>query len=133
MAAGPNALRGSGPNPNLAFEDALTPAGSPDPRNNRVCITSSCPRQFLWLCLPPTATTPANNFGSLNCSPRTIMAPSHASDFVSKRNGRDLDRPRPRAPPVTTATWLRHSIMLPFYRTDQHSYSIARRLAQAGG
>src|SRR5215471_11000782 len=59
--------------------------------------------------------------------------PSHPSDFVSKRNGRDLDRPRPRAPPVTTATWLRHSIMLPFYRTDQHSYSIARRLAQAGG
>jgi len=44
---GPNALRGSGPNPNLAFEDALTLAGSPDPRNDRVCITSLCPRQFL--------------------------------------------------------------------------------------
>jgi hypothetical protein len=44
-AAGLNALRGSGPN--LAFEDALTLAGSPDPRNDRVCITSLCPRQFL--------------------------------------------------------------------------------------
>jgi hypothetical protein len=29
------------------FEDALTLAGSPDPRNDRVCITSLCPRQFL--------------------------------------------------------------------------------------
>jgi hypothetical protein len=47
MAAGPNALRGSGPNPTRAFEDALTLAGSPDPRNDRVCITSLCPRQFL--------------------------------------------------------------------------------------
>src|SRR5262249_39439470 len=41
------ALRGSGPNPSHAFEDALTLAGSPDPRNDRVCITSLCPRQFL--------------------------------------------------------------------------------------
>jgi hypothetical protein len=30
MAAGPNVLRGSGPNPKHAFEDALTQAGSPD-------------------------------------------------------------------------------------------------------
>ncbi len=43
-----------------AFEDALTPAGSPDPRNDRVCITSSCPRQFLMtFCLLLTATPPA--------------------------------------------------------------------------
>ena len=46
VAAGPNALRGSGPNRSHAFEDALTLAGSPDPRNDRVCITSLCPRQF---------------------------------------------------------------------------------------
>ena len=25
---------------------AMTQAGSPDPRNDRLCITSSCPRQF---------------------------------------------------------------------------------------
>ena len=42
MAAGPNALRGSGPNPSHAFKYALTQAGSPDPRNDRICITSSC-------------------------------------------------------------------------------------------
>jgi hypothetical protein len=46
-AAGHNALRGSGPNQKHAFEDALTQAGSPDPRIDLVCITSSCPRQFL--------------------------------------------------------------------------------------
>src|SRR5271167_2724889 len=26
---------------------ALTQAGSPDPRNDRICITSSCPRQLV--------------------------------------------------------------------------------------
>jgi hypothetical protein len=45
-AAGHNALRGSGPNQKHAFKDALTQAGSPDPRIDLVCITSSCPRQF---------------------------------------------------------------------------------------
>ena len=46
-AAGHNALRGSGPNRKHAFKDALTHTGSPDPRIDLVCITSSCPRQFL--------------------------------------------------------------------------------------
>src|SRR5215470_299706 len=46
-AAGHNALRGSGPNQKHAFKDALTQTGSPDPRIDLVCITSSCPRQFL--------------------------------------------------------------------------------------
>ena len=46
-AAGHNAMRGSGPNQKYAFKDALTQTGSPDPRNDRVCITSSRPRQFL--------------------------------------------------------------------------------------
>src|SRR5437764_4205771 len=39
-AAGHNALRGSGPNRKHAFKDALTHAGSPDPRIDLV-ITSS--------------------------------------------------------------------------------------------
>src|SRR6516164_3554752 len=46
-AAGHNALRGSGPNQKHAFKDALTQTGSPDPWIDLVCITSSCPRQFL--------------------------------------------------------------------------------------
>src|SRR6266478_2108504 len=60
VAAGPNALRGSGPKQKRALEGALTQAGSPDPRNNRICITSSCPRQlvlpiYLLTCLMPPA------------------------------------------------------------------------------
>ena len=47
QAAGHNALRGSGPNRKHAFNDAMTQTGSPDPSNDLVCITSSCPRQFL--------------------------------------------------------------------------------------
>src|SRR6516164_2569610 len=47
QAAGHNALRGSGPNRKHAFKDALTHTGPPDPRIDLVCITSSCPRQFL--------------------------------------------------------------------------------------
>jgi hypothetical protein len=47
MAAGHNAFRGSGPNRKHAFKDALTQTGSPDPCNDLVCITSSCPRQSL--------------------------------------------------------------------------------------
>src|SRR5262249_9863694 len=31
---------------NTHFKDAMTQAGSPDPRIDLVCITSSCPRQF---------------------------------------------------------------------------------------
>ena len=71
MAAGPNALRGSGPNRSHAHRSALTQAGSPDPRNDRICITSSCPRQFVET---PGAYAACSNSGSLNCSPRTIMA-----------------------------------------------------------
>ena len=47
VAAGPNALRGSGPNRSPALDGAMTQTGSPDPRNDRICITSSCPRQLV--------------------------------------------------------------------------------------
>jgi hypothetical protein len=73
VAAGPNALRGSGPNRKRALEGAMTQAGSPDPRNDRICITSSCPRQFVSLSCPLRSYA-ASNLGSLNRSPRTIMA-----------------------------------------------------------
>src|SRR5579864_3445508 len=59
------------PNKNAHFRSgALTQAGSPDPRNNRICITSSCPRQlvlplYLLARLPYTA---SNSFGSLYLS-----------------------------------------------------------------
>ena len=56
IAAGPNALRGSGPDRLPALGGAMTKRVLPIPRIDRICITSSCPRQFLklsicsWLC-----------------------------------------------------------------------------------
>jgi hypothetical protein len=35
------------PNRSHALASALTQTGSPDPRNDPICITSSCPRQFV--------------------------------------------------------------------------------------
>src|SRR5262245_57215461 len=91
MAAGPNALRGSGPNRNHAFEDALTLAGSPDPRNDRVCITSSCPRQFVMTSLPGLCGRQQAWF--LEALAPHHHGPGHASDLVGKRDGGDLGRP----------------------------------------
>jgi len=39
MTAGHNALRGSGPGQNLAFDNALALMGCPDRRIDRLCIT----------------------------------------------------------------------------------------------
>jgi hypothetical protein len=52
----------------------MTQTGSPDPRNDRVCITSLCPRQFPMTLNAADSYVVGNNFGSLKCSPRTIMA-----------------------------------------------------------
>src|ERR1700745_2613397 len=48
MCRWPYALRGSGPNRKAALQSALTQTGFPDPRNDRFCITSSCPRQLVY-------------------------------------------------------------------------------------
>jgi hypothetical protein len=45
MTAGHNALRGSGPGQNLAFEDAVALVGCPDRRIDRLCITCCSPSQ----------------------------------------------------------------------------------------
>ncbi len=39
MTAGHNALRGSGPGQNLAFENAMAQVGCPDRRIDRLCFT----------------------------------------------------------------------------------------------
>jgi hypothetical protein len=45
MTAGHNALRGSGPGQNLAFDNALALMGCPDRRIDRLCITCCSPSQ----------------------------------------------------------------------------------------
>ena len=53
----------------------MTQTGSPDPRNDIVCITSSCPRQLMLpIYLADVCHAAINNFGSLYQSPRTVMA-----------------------------------------------------------
>src|SRR6478609_4071715 len=47
MTAGHNALRGSGPGQNLAFDNAVAHVGCPDRRIDRLCITRCSP------CQPP--------------------------------------------------------------------------------
>ena len=100
-AAGHNAMRGSGPNRKHAFKDALTHAGSPDPRIDLVCITSSCPRQFLQtskrrrrcLALPRSgfdATLPCTGVGLLSVTPTlpgATVAPGGTGTAVSNPSG----------------------------------------------
>src|SRR4030081_3826921 len=45
MTAGHNALRGSGPGQNPAFDNALAHVGCPDRRIDRLCITCCSPSQ----------------------------------------------------------------------------------------
>src|SRR4029078_11863847 len=45
MTAGHNALRGSGPDQKLAFDNAMAQVGCPDRRIDRLCITCCSPSQ----------------------------------------------------------------------------------------
>jgi hypothetical protein len=89
------------PNKSAHFRSrALTHAGSADPRNDRICITSSCPRQLGLPILSAGARHAASNsFGSLYLSPRTMMAQAiraillasaTATTFVGRRS---INRP----------------------------------------
>ena len=43
-------LSTSGPDPSRAFRDAAIQTGTPDPGNDRICTTSTCPHQYgRWL------------------------------------------------------------------------------------
>jgi len=69
----------------------MTKAGSPDPRNDRICITSSCPRQFdigpSRLCRYQQPSRLLEAFAAYH------HGPGHPCDLVGQRNGSDLDRP----------------------------------------
>src|SRR6188472_994434 len=66
------------PNKTAHFRgSALTQAGSPDPRNNRICITSSCPRQLVLPIYLPACLCRQQKFRLLipnpsNCDSLTI-------------------------------------------------------------
>ena len=70
----------------------MTRTGSPDPRNDRICITSSCPRQFV-VASPSSALRRQQQSRLLVPFSAHHHGPGHASDFVGERDGSDLDRP----------------------------------------
>src|ERR1700753_4190172 len=72
---------------------ALTQAGSPDPRNNRICITSSCPRQLvLMLPLRWPASRRQQQFRLLVSLGPDHDGPGHPRNLVGERDGRHLGR-----------------------------------------
>ena len=114
MAAGPNALRGSGPNPSRAFDDAMTLAGSPNPRKRPYLhYIPSCPRQssLKLFVFCPSWTTAGSNLGSLNCSPRTIMAQAIRAILLAS---------------ATAATLIGRRLMI---RASQSRFFVPRRRA----
>ena len=94
MTAGHNALRGTGPDQNLAFDNAMARVGCPDRRIDRLCITCCSPSQ------------PSHHAG---CPARSQLSrkrdrflvslapghhgPDHSRDFVGERDSRNLGRP----------------------------------------
>jgi len=74
MAAGPNAVCGSGPNPKHAFEDMLTQAGSPRPQS-----------RFVPCCLAyrMTAMAPATSSQRKGRSIALLRASSRSARLIS--------------------------------------------------
>src|SRR5215831_5648801 len=66
---------------------------TPDPRNDRVCITSLCPRQFPMILTCCRQLRRRQQLRLLEPLAAHHHGPGHAYDLVSKRNGGDLDRP----------------------------------------
>jgi hypothetical protein len=68
----------------------MTQAGSPDPRNDRICIMSSCPRQSV--CSVHAA---SNSVGSLYLSLRTMMAQAMRAILLARATAATFAGRRP--------------------------------------
>ena len=93
VAAGPNAVRGSGPNRFHALGRAMTQAGCPDPRSDRICITSSCPHQFVEAFGPCRLCRYWEQSRLLEALRANHDGPRHACDLAGQRDSSDLDQP----------------------------------------
>src|SRR6202166_3455950 len=75
MTAGHNALRGPGPDQNLAFDNAMARVGCPDRRIDRLCITCVRPPNLhITPVVRRDSAYRASATGSLYRSPLAIMA-----------------------------------------------------------
>ena len=74
MTAGHNALRGSGPDQNLAFDNAMARVGCPDRRIDRLCITC---------CLPFPTFTSRRMADAISFMPQARRVPCSARPWPS--------------------------------------------------
>ncbi len=89
MAAGPNAIRGSGPKSQARARGTLAKAGSPDPRFDRLCITSHSPCQTLDLLFRFRALGRAGRRFAI-CPASHEQNPGDAGHLIGERHGGDL-------------------------------------------
>jgi hypothetical protein len=94
MTAGHNALRGSGPGQNLAFENAVAHVGCPDRRIDRLCITCCSPSQLSHHArvLGAISSDPQRGWIIISLA-RSHHCPGHSGELVGQRDGSDFGRP----------------------------------------
>jgi hypothetical protein len=93
MTAGHNALRGSGPGQQHAFDDAMAQVGCPDRRIDRLCITCCSPSQPSHHAgCPARSRLPGKCRGLFVTLALGHYGPCHPRDLVGERNGSDLCR-----------------------------------------
>ena len=91
MTAGHNALRGSGPGQQHAFDDAMAQVGCPDRRIDRLCITCCSPSQPSHHAgCPARSRLPGKCRGLFVTLALGHYGPCQPRDLVGERNGSDL-------------------------------------------
>jgi hypothetical protein len=94
MTAGHNALRGSGPDQTLAFDNAMARVGCPDRRIDRLCITCCSPSQPSHHAGGPARSRlRRKRDGFLVALAPGHQHPHHPRNLVGERDGGNLARP----------------------------------------
>src|SRR4029450_1750589 len=93
VAAGHNALRGSGPGQKRAFDDAMARVGCPDRRTDRLCITCcSLLPTFTSRRMSNAIALRRKRDGFSVAITLDHHGPNHPRNLVGERNGRDFCR-----------------------------------------
>src|SRR6478609_10905190 len=94
MTAGHNALRGSGPDQKLAFDNAMALVGCPDRRIDRLCITCCSPSQPSHHAgCPARSRLRRKRCGFLVSLALDHHGPDHSRELVGKCDSSNLGRP----------------------------------------
>src|SRR3984957_8865693 len=94
MTAGHNALRRSGPDQQLPFDNAMARVGCPDRQIDRLCITCCSPSQPSHHAgCPARSRLPRKRDRFLVSLTPGHHGPDHSRDLVGERDGRNLGRP----------------------------------------